>query len=151
QTGSFGWDLATSELLWSDETFRIFECGRSVTPTLDLIRERTHPDDIERVQELIERVSRGGMDWDIEHRLLMPDGAVKHVRAVAHAVRNSSGRLGFVGAVIDLTERKLAEETLRQMQATLADVTRVTTLGEMAASIAHEINQPLAAAITDSN
>jgi PAS domain S-box-containing protein len=151
QTGSFGWDLATGELAWSDETFRIFDYSRSVTPTLDLVRERTHPDDAERVRELIEGVSRGGTDWDTEHRLLMPDGAVKHIRAVAHAVPNSSGRPGFVGAVIDLTERKRAEEALREAQATLADVTRVTNLGEMAASIAHEINQPLAAAITDSN
>jgi signal transduction histidine kinase len=151
RTGSFGWDLATGELVWSDETFRIFDYNRSVTPTLDLVRERTHPDDAERVRELIERVSRGGVDWDIEHRLLMPDGAVKHIRAVAHAPRNSPGELKFVGAVIDLTERKRAEEALREAQATLADVTRVTNLGEMAASIAHEINQPLAAAITDSN
>jgi signal transduction histidine kinase/HAMP domain-containing protein len=151
QTGSFGWNLATGELVWSDETFRIFECDRTSKPTVDLVLARTHPDDRAQLQHLVQQASSSGTDWDIEHRLLMPDGAVKHVRAVAHAVRDSSGRPGFVGAVMNLTERKRAEEALRHAQASLAHVTRVTTLGEMAASIAHEINQPLAAATTDSS
>src|SRR5262249_33443579 len=86
-------------------------------------------------------------EWDLEHRLIMPDGAVKYVRAVAHPVRESSGQLGFVGAVVDLTPSKLAEEALRQTQATLAHATRVRTLGEMTASIAHETTQPLAAVV----
>jgi PAS domain S-box-containing protein len=151
QTGSFGWNLATGELVWSDETFRIFGYSPAVRPTIELVVQRTHPDDVEPVRRLIERVTAGGTDWDIEHRLRMPDGAVKHVRAVAHAMRDSSGELRFVGAVTDLTARKQDEEALRQAHATLAHVTRVTSLGEMTVSIAHEVNQPLAAAITDSN
>ncbi len=150
QTGSFGWNLATGELAWSDETYRIFEYSRSVTPTIEMVFQRTHPDDLGRVRRLVERISSGGTDWDVEHRLRMPGGAVKHVRAVAHAIQDSSGQLRFVGAVTDLTERKRSEEALRETQATLARVMRVTTLAEMAASIAHEVNQPLAAAVTDS-
>jgi C4-dicarboxylate-specific signal transduction histidine kinase len=81
----------------------------------------------------------------------MPDGAVKYVHVVAHAVRDESGKLEFVGAVMDVTERKRAEEALRNTQADLARFARVTTLGELTASIAHEINQPLAAIVTNGN
>jgi C4-dicarboxylate-specific signal transduction histidine kinase len=151
QTGSFGWNLMTGELVWSDETFRIFEYSRTAQPTIEMVLQRTHPDDRERVQQLADRISDGEMNWDIEHRLRMPGGAVKHVRAVAHATKDSAGQVQFVGAVMDLTERKRNEEALRETQTTLARVMRVTSLGEMAASIAHEINQPLAAAVTDAN
>jgi signal transduction histidine kinase/HAMP domain-containing protein len=150
-TGSFGWNVSTGELVWSDETFRIFEYSRTAKPSIELVLERTHPEDLASVRQLIDLVSRGGMAWDLEHRLLMPDGSVRYVRAVAHPVTDSSGQLEFVGAVLDVTAGKQAEEVLRQAQATLAHVTRVTTLGEMAASIAHEVNQPIAAAITNSN
>ena len=149
--GSFGWNVSTGELVWSDETFRIFGYSRAAKPAIELILERTHPEDVASVRQLIDRVSRGGVAWDFEHRLLMPDGSVRYVRAVAHPVTDSSDQLEFVGAVMDVTASKQAEEVLRQAQATLAHVTRVTTLGEMAASIAHEVNQPIAAAITNSN
>lgn len=150
-TGSFGWSVGKDEIAWSDETFRIFEYSPEVKPTIAMVLERTHPEDVRRVQQVLEQVSRGGTDWDFEHRLLMPDGSVKYVRVAAHAVREASGEVGFVGAVVDLTPSKRAEEELRQAQATLAHVSRVTTLGELTASIAHEVNQPLAAAITNSN
>jgi signal transduction histidine kinase/HAMP domain-containing protein len=149
-TGSFGWNIPNGELVWSDETFRIFEYSQTVKPTLDLVLERTHPEDVALIQQHIDRVALGGTDWDLEHRLLMPNGSVKYVRAVAHAVRDSSDQLVFVGAVVDLTPSKRAEEALRQTQATLAHAARVSALGEMAASIAHEVNQPLAAVIANS-
>ena len=145
-----GWNVSNGELVWSDETFRIFEYSQTVKPTLDLVLERTHPEDVALVQQHIDRVALGGTDWDLEHRLLMPNGSVKYVRAVAHAVRDSSDQLVFVGAVVDLTPSKRAEEALRQTQATLAHAARVSALGEMAASIAHEVNQPLAAVIANS-
>jgi HAMP domain-containing protein len=131
-TGSFGWNIPNGELVWSDETFRIFEYSQTVKPTLDLVLERTHPEDVALIQQHIDRVSLGGTDWDLEHRLLMPNGSVKYVRAVAHAVRDSSDQLVFVGAVVDLTPSKRAEEALRQTQATLAHAARVSALGEMA-------------------
>jgi signal transduction histidine kinase/HAMP domain-containing protein len=148
-TGSFGWNLSDGELVWSDETFRIFDYDRTVSPTLDLVLQRTHPDDVALVRQLIDRVSHGGTEWDLEHRLLMPDGSTKHVRAVAHAVRDPSGQLRFLGAVVDLTASKRAEEALNKARAELAHVSRVTTMSALTASIAHEVNQPLAGIITN--
>jgi C4-dicarboxylate-specific signal transduction histidine kinase len=147
-TGSFGWSAA-SGFVWSDETFRIFELDRAAAPTVEAIIQRTHPEDRERVQEFIERASRGGGDWDVEHRLLMPDGAVKSLHVVVHAVRDGAGVLSFVGAVMDVTAAKRAEEAVQAVQAELAHVARMTTLGELTAWIAHEVNQPLAGIVTN--
>ena len=147
-TGSFGWSAA-SGFVWSDETFRIFEMDRAAAPTVEAIIQRTHPEDRERVQEFIDRASRGGGDWDVEHRLLMPDGAVKSLHVVVHAVRDEAGVLSFVGAVMDVTAAKRAEEAVQAAQAELAHVARMTTLGELTAWIAHEVNQPLAGIVTN--
>jgi PAS domain S-box-containing protein len=142
-TGSFGWNVSSGEIFWSEETFRIFGFDRSVKPTLEHVTQRVHPEDAERVQHFIERAARDGGDYDREHRLLMPDGSVKHLLVVAHATKDDEVGLAFVGAVMDVTATKRAEEAMHQAQAELAHVTRVTTLGELAASIAHEVNQPL--------
>jgi PAS domain S-box-containing protein len=112
-TGSFGWNLASGEIVWSDETFRIFGCDRATKPTLELVVQRTHPDDRTAVQDTIDRASREGRDFDHEYRLLMPDGVVKNVHAVAHAVRNASGGIEFVGAVTDVTALKKSEDRFR--------------------------------------
>ena len=148
-TGSFGWKVSTGEILWSEETFRIFQYDLASNPTLELVLQRFHPEDATLVKQTIERASQDGKDFDFEHRLLMPDGSVKHVHVVAHALSDESGSIEFIGALMDVTERKHAEEALRSAQAELAHITRVTTLGEMTASIAHEINQPLAAVVTN--
>src|SRR6266478_6314603 len=110
QTGSFGWRLSTGEILWSEETFRIFQYGRTTTPTVELILQRVHPEDAALVRQTIERASQDGKDFEHEYRLVMPDGAVKHVHVVAHAERDESGELEFVGAVMDTTESKRAEK-----------------------------------------
>ena len=128
-TGSFGWRISTGELLWSEETFHIFQYDRTTTPTVDLVLQRVHPEDAAFVKQTIEHASQDGKDFDVEHRLLMPDGSVTHVHVVAHALGDESGRVEFVGAVMDVTERKRAEEALRHTQAALAHVTRVTTHG----------------------
>ncbi len=128
-TGSFGWSLATGEIRWSEETFRIFQCDGTVTPTVALVLERTHPDDAAFVKETIERASQDGKDLDFEHRLVMPDGAVKHVRVVGRAQRDKSGGLEFVGAVMDITERKRTEEELRRSEAYLNEAQRVSHTG----------------------
>ncbi len=112
-TGSFGWTISSGELTWSDETFRIFEVEPATKPTLELVRKRVHPEDVPAVNQVIERVSQDGRDFDHEHRLLMPDGSVKHVRVVAHAERAASGELQFVGAVMDVTVAKKTEAYLR--------------------------------------
>ena len=147
-TGSFGWSAA-SGFVWSDETFRIFELDRATAPTVEAVIQRTHPEDRERVQRFIERASRDGGDWDVEHRLLLPDGAVKSLHVVVHAVRDEAGVLSFVGAVMDVTAAKRAEEAVQAAQAELAHVARMTTLGELTAWIAHEVNQPLAGIVTN--
>ena len=113
-TGSFGWAVSTGGISWSQETFRIFEYNPATKPTVELILQRTHPEDMAFVRELIERASRDGKDFDFEHRLLMPDGSVKHVRIVGHAERDKSDEIEFVGAVMDVTAAKEAEERIRQ-------------------------------------
>jgi PAS domain S-box-containing protein len=158
-TGSFGWDVVSGKIYWSEETFRIFAYDLATEPTLELILQRTHPEDRGMVRELIDRVSDTKKDFDFEHRLLMPDGSVKYCRVVGHpSAKDESGRVEFVGAVTDITERKLAEKALREKevslhetQAELAHVSRLTTMGELAASIAHEVNQPLVGVVTNAS
>jgi len=150
-TGSFGWNVATGEIAWSEETFRIFECDGALKPTMDLMLTRVHPDDRARVRQFLEHVSVNGEVLDFEHRLLMPGGSIKHLHVVAHAVKDASDKLEFVGAVMDITAIRRAEEELNQVRAELARVARVTTLGELTAAIAHEVNQPLTGLASSGN
>jgi signal transduction histidine kinase len=159
QTGSFGWDVTSGRIYWSQETFRIFEYDPPTEPTLELILHRSHPADRRMVRELIDRVSVERDEFDFEQRLLMPDGSVKYLRVVGHpSTKEKSGRFEFVGAVTDITDRKLAEKalkekevSLRETQAELAHISRVTTMGEFAASIAHEVNQPLTGVVSNAD
>jgi PAS domain S-box-containing protein len=149
KTGSFGWSVSTGEIRWSEETFRIFQYDRTTKPTVELILQRVHPEDAVHVKQTIESASMNGKDFEHEYRLVMPDNSVKYVHVVAHALSDKSERIEFIGAVKDETERKRAEEALREAQANLARVSRVTTMGELTASLAHEIKQPIAAAVTN--
>ena len=159
QTGSFGWDVFRSKIYWSQETYRIFDYDPPTEPTLELVLDRTHPEDRGMVRKFIDRVSNERKEFDFEHRLLMPDGSVKYLRVVGHpSTKDESDRIEFVGAVTDITERKLAEKALQQKevslhetQAALAHVSRVTMMGELAASIAHEVNQPLVGVVTNAS
>jgi C4-dicarboxylate-specific signal transduction histidine kinase len=117
--------------------------------TLEQVMQRAHPDDRAALHGLMGRASREGMDLDYEHRLLLPDGSVKHVHVIARPVTDDSGGLGYIGAVQDVTQRRRADEALRDAQAELARVARLTTMGELTASLAHEINQPLTAIVTN--
>jgi PAS domain S-box-containing protein len=148
-TGSFGWKVSSGELFWSEETFRIFGYNRTTKPSLELIIQRTHPTDAARVRQLIDRASRDGRDWELEHQLQMPDGSIKSAHVVARAVRDESGSVEFVGAIMDVSAAKRAEQELRQAQAELAHVSRVTALGELTASIAHEVSQPIAGVVSN--
>src|SRR3981189_225414 len=111
-TGSFGWRPSTGELLWSEETFRIFHYDRATKPTVELVIQRVHPDDAALVKQTIERASQDGKDFEHEYRLVMPDSSVKYVHVVAHVLHDESGGVDFVGAVMDVTERKRAEMLL---------------------------------------
>lgn len=112
RTGSFGWRVASGELIWSAETFCILGYDLAMQPTLNLLLKRVYPEDFALVQQVIDSASRDGANFDFEHRLLMSDGVVKHVHVVARANRSESGEVEFVGAVMDITDRKKAEETL---------------------------------------
>jgi PAS domain S-box-containing protein len=114
RTGSFGWNVASGALYWSRETFSILGYPDGTTPTLDLVFQRVHPDDRSAVQEAVARASGGGTELQLEHRLVLPDGATKHVHVVARAVVSASGAREFVGAVSDVTVTKLAEEHIRR-------------------------------------
>src|SRR5215216_6381078 len=131
-TGSFGWDVLSGEIYWSDETFRIFELDPKTKITIDLIAERTHPDDRQAVQQVIERASSEGTEFALEHRLLMPDGSTKYLRVVGRPSTYGGGGSEFVGAVTDITEQKRAEESLRKSEAYLAEAQRLSQTGSWA-------------------
>jgi C4-dicarboxylate-specific signal transduction histidine kinase len=143
--------LSEAQILSHTGSFRIFEYDPATKPTVELGLKRVHPHDLTLVKEVIEGASHDGRDWQLEHRLLMLSGAIKHVDVVARAGKDQAGKLEFIGAIRDVTERKRGEEALRKSQAKLAHTARLTTVGELTASIAHEVNQPLAAVVTNAN
>jgi formate hydrogenlyase transcriptional activator len=122
QTGSFGWNVVSGEIYWSEETYNIFGGDRASRPTLELIFQRIHPDDRDLVQQALDKAINEETDFDIEHRLLMPDGSVKHVHVLARAFEPSSGGLEYVGALSDVTAAKQAEEKIRQSEVELRQI-----------------------------
>ena len=150
-TGSFSWRVATDEIMWSEQLYRIFEFDHGVPVTLELIGTRVHPEDIPLLHDMIDRARGDGSDFEYEHRLRMPDRSVKYLHMVAHATRDQDGRLEYIGAVQDVTQRRFSEEALRKVQSDLARVARVTSLGVLTASIAHEVNQPLSGIVTNAS
>jgi predicted ATPase/signal transduction histidine kinase len=146
-TGTCAWRPSSGKVYWTEETFSIFEYDPAITPTLELTRRRVHPDDIAAFRQVVERASNDGQDYVHEYRLRMPDQRVKHVHVVARAFRDEAGDVEFVGSVMDVSAIRLAEHELRKTQTDLAHVMRVTSLGELTASIAHEVNQPLGAVL----
>jgi len=147
-TGSFGWEVFSGKLYWSEETFRIFERDPAHQPTVDFVLQRTHPQDRAVVQQTIDRARQYRRALDFEHRLLTTDGQVKHVHIVGHPAFDEAGNLvEFVGSVMDVTERCRAD----QERQAIAHVNRITTMGQLTASIAHEVNQPLAGAVSSAH
>src|SRR2546422_1475848 len=114
RTGSFGCKLATGEMFWSEETFRIYGYDRSIQPAVERVLQRVHPEDTALVQERIDRASRDGKGCNVECRLLLPDDSVKHVCIVAHASKNAAGTIEFIGAVMDVTAQRQARAELEQ-------------------------------------
>jgi len=155
-TGSWAYRPGGGAAYWSEENFRIwgFDPQQGV-PDLDAVRQRIHPEDRDREIEYAESAARAGRDFAHEFRIVLPNGEVRHLQAVGHLIFNADGAaVEVVGTHVDVTERKRAEEErerLHQLEADLAHMNRVTMLGELASSLAHEINQPIAAAITSAN
>lgn len=149
RTGSFGWNVATRELTWSAQTFGIFDYPDTTAPTLARMLERVHPDDLSAVTQQISASARVRQSIDLEARLRMPDESIKHVRVVARVIEGEPGPPRYIGAIMDITSTKRSEEQLHEMQTKLAHVTRAASLGELSASMAHEVRQPLAAIVAD--
>ena len=119
QTGSFGWVISTGEIFWSQETYRIFEYDPATKPTVELVLQRTHPEDKDLVRRVIDRSAREGNDFDLEHRLLMPDQRIKYLHIIAHRRADNSENLEFIGAVRDVTAAKAAQRKLKEDEAEL--------------------------------
>ena len=149
QTGSWGWNTATGDLFWSRETYRIFGFEPDVNPTLSMVAEAIHADDRARFEHDTETLARDHTDFEREYRMTLRDGSIKHVHVVGRFAARVFPDLDFIGSIMDVSERKRAADALLKTQAELAEVTRLTTMGELAASIAHEINQPLATVVTN--
>src|SRR6202047_5590132 len=153
-TGSWAWRVAGGDALHlSEEWYRIYGFDpENGPPAFEERLLRTHPEDRAKWQGVIDRAIAEKSNYELEFRILLPDGSVRHIHTVGHPVLDASGDLvQFVGSSTDITERKHAEEALRQAQTDLAHASRVTTMGELTASLAHEVNQPIAAAVTDAN
>ena len=151
-TGSFYWRRTTDEVICSEETYRIFGIEPGTPVTQKLVASRMHPDDARRFNERIDarRADNSG-SGEAEYRLLLPDGSIKFIHVVSQATATESGEVEFTGVIKDVTEARVAEETLGKLRSELTHMSRVTTLGALTASIAHEVNQPLAGIITNAS
>jgi PAS domain S-box-containing protein len=148
--GSFSWRVATDEITWSEQLHRIFQIDRDVQVTFELICTRIHPEDLPVFKEQIERSRRERSDVQLELRLQMPDDAIKYVHVAAH-IRGDHVQPEYIGAVQDVTERRSSEEALSKARSELSQMARVTSLGVLTASIAHEVNQPLSGIVTNAS
>ncbi len=135
-SGTFGWKVSNGELVWSDETYKILGFTRETNPTIDLVFDRIHPEDRECLQQLRDRAAQNGMDLDVEHRILLPDGVLRYLHVVAHAGEDRSGNREYIGIVSDITERKVAEQErqalsrdLKESNARLEEAQRVAHVG----------------------
>jgi PAS domain S-box-containing protein len=149
--GNFSWRVETGEITWSEEIYRIFGFERDVPVTLDLISTRVHPEDIPLLNDMVEKARDAVTEFEYEHRLLMPDDSVKYLHFIAHGIRDNNGRLEYIGAVQDVTQRQMSEEALAKARSQLAHVASVTSLATLTASIAHEVNQPLSGIVTNAS
>ncbi|HEY2897619.1 MAG TPA: ATP-binding protein [Gemmatimonadaceae bacterium] len=147
-TGTFWWRVATDDIQWSEESYRIHEVALGTSVTFELLASRVHPEDLPRFMDHVERARRDTSDLDFEYRLRMFDGSSKHVHVVARSTRDRSE---YIGAVQDVTDHRRAEQTLSKIRSELAHVARVSSLGALTASIAHEVNQPLSGIITNAS
>ncbi len=151
QTGSFSWCLDTNEVTFSEEALRVFGFAHDSPVTLQQIDNRIHPEDRHILPEKRKEARTVGEGQDYQIRLLMPDGSVRYLHTTSSEIRDASGRRLYIGALQDVTQRRLGEEALNKARSELAHVSRVTALSALTASIAHEINQPISGIITNAS
>jgi PAS domain S-box-containing protein len=149
--GSFCWRVATDEFVWSEQLYHIFGFNQAERVTLELMASRVHPEDVPLFNDAMERARNTPGDFEYEHRLLMPDGSVKYLYLAVHAIFDQYNQLEYIGAVQDVTQRRLSEEALSKARSELAHVARMMGLGALTASIAHEVNQPLSGIVTNAS
>ncbi len=152
RTGSWAWNVTTGEVSWSAEHFRIFGLDPdATTPSYAVFADRIHPEDRPAFEDMLEKAVRDGRDFQCDFRIVTPDGVTKYVHSLGHVAANGAKHTEYIGTVMDVTERRLAEEALRSALADLERASRLSTMGQLTASLAHEINQPLAAIVTNAD
>ena len=152
RTGSWAWNVTTGEASWSAEHFRIFGLDpKTTTPSYTVFVDRIHPDDRTAFEDMLQTAVRNGSDFEYDIRIVTPDGLIKYVHSLGRLAANGANGAEFIGTVMDVTERRLGEEALRSALADLERASRLSTMGQLTASIGHEINQPLAAIITNAD
>lgn len=149
--GSFSWRVEDNEIRWSVELYRIFEFDQGLPVTFDLIGSRVHPDDLPLMSDMIGKSQSAANHLEYQHRIVMPNRSIKHLHFTAHSRRDPEGRLEYIGAVQDVTQRHLAEAALATARAELANAAKISSLGVLTASIAHEVSQPLSGIITNAS
>jgi PAS domain S-box-containing protein len=149
--GNLSWRVTSGEIVWSEPLYRIFEYAPGTTVTLDMIASRVHPEDMPLMVDMVERAHRWESDFEYQHRIILPDGSVKYLHLIAHRTGDPTGQTEYIGAVLDITQRRLSEEALERVRSELTQVTRTMSLGVLTASIAHEVNQPLSGIITNAS
>jgi signal transduction histidine kinase len=150
QIGSWRLDAGCAELSWSREQFRIFGFNSVNTqPSLSLFLERIHPSDRQMFEQSLEQAIRRKEKCTQDYRIVLPDGSIKFLHSVAQPFVKPTGGIELIGTVIDMTERRAIEERLRTAEAELSDAARLTAMGGLLASIAHEIKQPLTGVVAN--
>lgn len=147
--GNLSWEVTRGKIVWSEPLYRLFEFEPGTPVTLERIASRVHPEDMPLLADMVERAQRSESDFEYQHRIVLPDQSIKHLHLIAHLARNQAGQTEYIGAVLDITQRRRSEETLEKVRSELSHATRIMSLGALTASIAHEVNQPLSGIVTN--
>jgi PAS domain S-box-containing protein len=149
EIGTFSWRVPGGEVAWSKQLYRIYGLKADSRVTHESLQTYVHPEDLGQLAWVAEQARAGRPDFEWQYRLIMPDRTVRYLQAVAHATHDADGQLEYIAAIQDVTARRLSEQDLAKARSELATVSRFTSLGVLTASIAHEVNQPLAGIITN--
>ena len=147
--GNLSWNSATGGIVWSEPLYRIFEFEPGTPVTFARISSRIHPEDLPLLPDFTEQARRGRKDFECQLRIILPDGSIKHLHLIAHRADDRDDAAEYIGAVLDITQRRVSEEALEKLRSEFSHISRFVSLGTLTASIAHEVNQPLAGIVTN--